>query len=231
MRGAAIIAILSFPVFVYSACSWDGWNADPTAIFSDLSYPHTLTEIEIYTWENCTQVVTALATLFVGAAQFTANPNVFTFYNATATPTPIFVTYEFPGVTLTSFLPGEEVTWSETVTGTDAEVNGGVQYIITIPPNAATASASTATATATVTAMSTIISTTSVGSGGVAPAIVGGIAAGIVGGFLLLGALVFFILFRKPAAAEPAPTYYQDPHESKRPYSANINDGGERMRV
>ena len=84
---------------------------DPTEIFSDLSIPRTLTEIEILTWENCTQVVTALATLFVGAAQFTASPYVFTFYNITATPTPIFVTYDFPEVTLTSFHPGEEITW------------------------------------------------------------------------------------------------------------------------
>lgn len=84
---------------------------DPTEIFSDLSIPRTLTEIEIFTWENCTQVVTALATLFVGASQFTASPNVFTFYNITATPTPIFITYNFPEVTLTSFHPGEEITW------------------------------------------------------------------------------------------------------------------------
>jgi hypothetical protein len=52
-----------------------------------------------------------LATLFAGGTQFTANTVEFTFYNITATPTPIFVTYDFPQVTLTSFTPGEVLTW------------------------------------------------------------------------------------------------------------------------
>jgi len=54
-----------------------------------------------------------------------------------------------------------------------------------------------------------------------------GIAAGIVGGFLLLGALLFCIFFKKPdtdrnASYPQAPE--ETPWESKNRVSGNIND-------
>jgi hypothetical protein len=72
----------------------------------------------------------------------------------------------------------------------------------------------------------TVTSTTTSKSGGVAPAAVGGIAAGIVGGFLLLGALLGFILLRKPNTVQndsnPHPSEETN-YESKHRASGNIN--------
>jgi hypothetical protein len=210
---------------------------DPTEIFSDLSLPRTLTEIEMFTWDNCTQVVTALATLFVGASQFTANPNVFTFYNITATPTPIFITFNFPQVTLTSFQPGEEITWVcryqkfwRKVRNLNRDwclgrrrrgiyvpfrIIGNLTSSITIPPNAATRSTviilkidGLLKATATLTITMIATPTTTIISGGISQAAVGGIAAGIVGGLLLLGGLLLFVLLRKRNTPEPRPNNY-----------------------
>ena len=80
--------------------------------------------------------------------------------------------------------------------------------------------------------MTTTFTTVS-NSGGVAPAAVGGIVAGIVGGFLILGAIMFFILFRKANTTSAAPGGYsprqlpQEPKwEEENRASANINDGG-----
>jgi len=231
MRFPSIVTLLSFPICVSCVCNWGAWNEDPTEIFSDLSVPRTLTEIEIFTWENCTQAVTMLATLFAGGTQFTANTVEFTFYNITATPTPIFVTYDFPQVTLTSFTPGEVLTWSETLIATDIELENGVEYLITVPPNAFTASTGnpttlTVTATSTATISSTASTTTTPStSEGVAPAVVGGIAAGIVGGFLLLGALLFFVLFKKPKTNHVPPIGDEETSwESKGRFGGSINN-------
>lgn len=51
----------------------------------------------------------------------------------------------------------------------------------------------------------TATSATTISSGGLRPAVVGGIAAGIVGAFLLIGALLFFVAFRKPRTPEYDP--------------------------
>jgi hypothetical protein len=82
--------------------------------------------------------MTALATVFIGGTEFTANSVLFTFYNFSASPTPLFLTYDFPQVTLTSLTPGEVITWTETLTGTDAANDGQALFTITVPPDAAT---------------------------------------------------------------------------------------------
>jgi hypothetical protein len=93
--------------------------------------------------------MTALATVFIGGTEFTANSVLFTFYNFSASPTPIFLTYDFPQVTLTSLTPGEVITWTETLTGTDVADDGQALFTylsnflflissITVPPDAAT---------------------------------------------------------------------------------------------
>ena len=122
MRIEYVAAILSFPLYVNCLCSYGGWIGvartsyhadaqDATGIFSDLSIPRTMSEVEAYWWDGCTQAVTALATVYISGSTFVANPISFSFYNFTATRTPIFVTYHFPKVTLTSLKPGDEVTF------------------------------------------------------------------------------------------------------------------------
>jgi len=70
-----------------------------------------MSEVEAYWWDDCTQLVTALATVYIGGSAFEANPITFSFYNFTATPLPLFITYNFPQVTLTSLKPGDQVTF------------------------------------------------------------------------------------------------------------------------
>ena len=81
---------------------------DPTAIFSDIDAIKTLTLVEALWYNNCTQVATALRSVFISASVFTASPIVFTYANP---QTPIFITHNFPDVTLTSLSVGEIVTY------------------------------------------------------------------------------------------------------------------------
>ena len=81
---------------------------DKSAIFSDISIPATLTDVEVYYYSNCTQVMTAFKSVFIAGVEFTADPTIFTFVNPES---PLFITYHYPEVTLTSLTVGQTLTF------------------------------------------------------------------------------------------------------------------------
>jgi hypothetical protein len=81
---------------------------DPTAILSDIAAIKTLTVLEVFWYNNCTQVVTALRTIYISGSEFTAPPKIVTFANP---QTPLSVTHHFSDITLTSLSVGETLTY------------------------------------------------------------------------------------------------------------------------
>ena len=67
-----------------------------------------MTDVEVFYYSGCTQVVTAYQTVYIHVTVFTADPIIFTFANP---ETPLAITHTYHEVTLTSLSAGEVLTF------------------------------------------------------------------------------------------------------------------------
>lgn len=93
---------------LYTLQAYKSEYQDDPGVLVDISIPVTLTDIEVFYYTNCTQVMTAHKTVFIAGTAFSADPIIFTFANP---ETPLFLTYHYPQVTLTSLTEQEVLTY------------------------------------------------------------------------------------------------------------------------
>ena len=98
--------------FRYHPVSYNDLTAeDPSAVFSDIRIPYTLTQVEAYYPTNCSNgvVATAFWSVIIDDTTFTAASDLVTFTDPLQAG--LFVTRTYSDVTITSLTPGEIVTF------------------------------------------------------------------------------------------------------------------------
>lgn len=77
-----------------------------------MASPQTMVETEVFDYSDCDYTMTATATVYVGGTPFRADIVTYTFLNPSK---PLTVTFNYPGVTVSSLVPGETLTFVQSL--------------------------------------------------------------------------------------------------------------------